>query len=307
MKVDAEIQPLIDLAKTYEGSGINKGKGPFRLAPGGKHMKLIDDKGRRVLDAEGKPIIVSGSPSEARNRDLMVNRWMNAGLIPYDPWKPKSEKKEETRDEKLEREKRERIEEGKEEQRVTSGLSMSARTRLLPLLGRLPGGWDEALNRQLGTVMYRFARHRKLAAAIEWGSEDYAYRSAVNLKRGGTISPEAATAWEMFAQELEDAEKAGTPLLRRWNELVEEAATATPSATAVLAAARREAMRPAEPVHPPSAALEPGPEHTLANGVGHVWLQVFYEMARGQDGSEEARKRVFILALEVKRLERGET
>lgn len=53
----------------------------------GAHKKILDKKGAVVTDKNG-PLILSGSPSEHRWREMHVQRLMDAGVLKSDPWKP---------------------------------------------------------------------------------------------------------------------------------------------------------------------------------------------------------------------------
>lgn len=291
--VPEDVRPLVELAESYK----EHPRGPFRIIPAGKHKKLADKDGKPMQDAEGKPIIISGSPGESRNRDQMTTRWLRAGVVPYDPWKPPQGKTGADDDNRSqeERERQARIAKRADESRGRDAKTQAIRSRLLPLLVRL-GPFNDALVSELGIVLYHYARERQMPVAVMWETEGAAARTARVIQRGGTLAPVAADAWDEFTKDLEEAEKRPGGVVRRYGELQVQS-TGKPSPVGrSIARARAAAERRYEGRERVEAgdALGPAPNLTLA---------VFYEMARGQDGSEESRERVFALARAVARLD----
>jgi hypothetical protein len=213
----------------------------YKCVPGsgGGHVKILDPKGRRVIDENG-PVILSTTPSDYRARDLAVARLIRAGVLtdkdlPWKPQKPKlllGEPDEEklSRDEQLARAKQAERDVIKGEQRTRQERTQEIRARLEPLLTTL-GGWTK---RGMIGEMADVAYHHNKGTAWGFPSVQAARANATSLRRGGTLSEDKATCWLGLLDTLEEA--AGRNKLREaWFDLVRAARGLPPRTQPVVA------------------------------------------------------------------------
>lgn len=234
MRYPEDVRPLITAAR----------KNGFTVVPDGrsKHAKVVYGKtfgaksGQRVMADDGKPLIISTTPSEARNRDLMANRMLKAGVIKREqvPWwneKPKDDKSggkrrtafnDPTRREEIEAAKLAGI---REKSQRLNEQTAKLRSRLEPMIVKM-GGWKERGGKgsgvaatELAGVAAHFARSRGRMELPKDVSENALKASAQTLKTpGGTLGDRWLPFWTLFVDELE---RTGDPL-GRWLELYRE-------------------------------------------------------------------------------------
>lgn len=195
-------------------------KSGYKLVPsGGGHKKVVDQRGRPVVDRNG-PLIVSSSPSEARWREMHVSRLMNAGVLKEDPWNPEERPRRQGLQDPAVKEKahialqREMARREQETKKI--------RERIEPLVVKL-GGWEKhGFVADLGRVMYHVVKARGRVEAPK--NQAAAVANARNLKLGGTLSDSNAICWNLLLDDLEQAQLSGPTGLRdRWVELCREA------------------------------------------------------------------------------------
>lgn len=208
---------LMVLRKIIEKDG-------YKVVPSGSgHWRVLTNKGAVIVDENG-PVILSGTTSEFRGRDMAVHRLMKAGVLKRDPWAPTAKKTEDDQapdpDEMSEQE-RAVYEAEQEEARRTnqerSRRTFAVRERIEPVIARL-GGWDKrGMLTEIGTVAHYFATQSRLPDA--WTSPQAAAENARALSKGATLSDPMATIWERLMTELESWPD--TQL--RWMQLLREA------------------------------------------------------------------------------------
>jgi hypothetical protein len=211
----------------------------YKVVPGrGGHVKILDSKGRKVIDENG-PLILSSSPGDFRARDLAAARLIRAGVLerkdlPWQPEKPKGlllgdaadngkkSKAEQARD-RREEERRKVADENRSRHERTQ----EVRARLEPIITRL-GGWGKrGLVGELGSVVF----HHSKGAPWGFPSVQAARANATSLRKGGTLSDDRLTCWLGLLDTLE-----GAPLLREaWFDMVRAARGLPPRSQPVVA------------------------------------------------------------------------
>lgn len=263
----------------------------YKVTSSGKHHRVLDLKGRVVVDENG-PIIISKTPSEHRWREMTVHRLMRAGVFKSDPYKQHHEKKaeangkgdhltkEETR--QLQRESIARL--GRNRADRTKRL----REKLEPLVAAA-GGWNDRRGSTRGVSPSELGQ-----AAHHWGAErgrvdrppsvGAATQAAnVNLKKGGTLSERTADFWEAFVNEW-----AAAPDTRRWYIDMVRAAKGLPL-TDVIETSLTAVNVPEDPVPEQTSSLATVVQHAMAaatslpHGVGHRALKAVFLMAASGD------------------------
>lgn len=119
---------------------------------GGAHQKVLTKSGQVVTDANG-PLILSGSPSEHRWREMHVNRLMKANVLKSDPWKAtgkdgaKPGEPDEAHDGETEQERQKRLAKEREDARLRDRSeafrlrTQTLRSGIEPIVSKL-GGWS---------------------------------------------------------------------------------------------------------------------------------------------------------------------
>lgn len=245
-RIPAELAPLIDAAK----------KNGYKVVPSGrsKHLRVVDDKGRVVVDENG-PVIVSGTPGDVRMRDMHVKRFIGAGIIKpeQDPWKPQKAGEKgpaQQRDEKKQQVEAARLHGLAEASRQRAERTRKIRARWEPIMAKL-GGWDKrGMQSETAKVLFHYVKSRGRTEAP--ASEIATIQLIQRIRRGDTLSHDSATVMELF---LDDLEKYAGDIPQRWAELLREAKglptrSATPEAGPPIV---RRAVVP-QPQEPPLAA-----------------------------------------------------
>jgi hypothetical protein len=188
----------------------------------GGHKKLVDHRGRPVVDGNG-PLIISSSPSDARWRVMTVKRWMAAGVLKTDPFddSPKGKAVQEKRggsgkanrltDPDVQQAKIDAIHaKAAAEREATNKL----REQWEPIMVKI-GGWEKRGSiAQLGDLIFWFGKWRSLVERFP--SESAARQAVAQLKRGNTLSERNRKAISYFSDELLKA----TDVRERYFELV---------------------------------------------------------------------------------------
>lgn len=191
----------------------------------GGHKKIVDHRGKPVVDSNG-PLIISGTPSEHRWREMTVKRWLAAGVLKVDPFESntpgkgvraqqqagKKGGKFNIADPDVQAKKLEGI---KKKSEAEHKATVKLREKWEPIMVKL-GGWDKyGLLTQTGDAIFWFGEHRGLVERFPTASA--AKQALAQLKKGNTLSTKSRVAVEYFADELLKAD--GSPLDRYW-ELV---------------------------------------------------------------------------------------
>lgn len=176
-------------------------KGSYKVISGGKHLKVIHadgpKKGRSVVDDSG-PLIISGSPSESRNRELAVHRLMSAGVLQYDPWKgpPRKPGQGLTAEEKLQEQKQQRKLAITQASNVRKGKSDQLRASLEILLVKIGGSWDKwGFKKEMATTVDYWLRERGGTFGMDAKGIQYAL---TQIAKGNTIAENSRMALEEF-------------------------------------------------------------------------------------------------------------
>ena len=267
-----------------------------KVVSSGKHHRVLDLKGRVVVDENG-PVIISKTPSEHRWREMTVHRLIKAGVFKSDPYKEHNKKKEAgDPGEHL----------TKEETRALQreGVARAARSRadrtkrlrekLEPLVARC-GGWND----RRGATVSGVSPAELGMAAHKWGEDrgrvdrpptvGAAQQAAnANLKKGGTLSDRTADFWEAFVNEWGAADDP-----RRWYIDQVRAAKGLPP-TVVRESTLEPASVPEGPVAERTSSLASVVESAMAvaatrlpTGVGHRALKAVFLMASGNDDADQ--------------------
>jgi len=311
--IPRELRPLVDAAK----------KNGYKVLPAGraKHLRVIDPKGKVVVDAQG-PVIVSSTPSEHRHRDMHVQRWIAAGIITADqnPWKPQKAKEGENGQPETRSEEEERLLAAKkaeiaEQDRARANRTKKIRERLEPIIARL-GGWEKrGLQADMGRVLFRLSRGWTGAPK----NENSAGQLITRIKRGDTLGEGSAECLERLLKELENHED----LVLHWTNLVRESKD-LPKLTALPPAKTEPEPEPEPGLPPEPEELLPGPHGSPAERYGglsvierrrdmehfdlprkpELAILVMAEMMRGQPADVDVEPLVE-LAMKVQELEMG--
>lgn len=218
-----ELKPLIDEIR----------KNGFKVAPSGKHRKVVDVEGKimgarnKVVTDENGPIIISSTPGDFRARDMHVKRLLKRKVILRDPWAVDKGEGKEGRKAGFSEEDRQRGRERvAEEARRRHERTMQVRARIEPIIAKL-GGWDKrGMVSEIGRVALHFTTKQHKPG---WKTEAGAMQGANSLKKGNTLSDAAVDAWNLLCDELEKAWRKGPgtspndeALRERYFELVRE-------------------------------------------------------------------------------------
>lgn len=193
----------------------------------GAHQKVLRKNGSQVADANG-PLIISGSPSEHRWRDMHVNRLMNAGVLKEDPWNPRKKsgdgggvdedgKTQKQRDEETAKARKARdLHDRSEVFRVRTG---RVRADVEPIVGKL-GGWSHGGSgvkvADFSAVLRFWAEQNDPKVIPLTGGKPFATSSWVaqvtNLRTvGGTIGEKWLPLFEAFVVALHEGNENSDP------------------------------------------------------------------------------------------------
>lgn len=293
-------------------------KNGFKVArTGGAHMKVLTKDGQVVTDANG-PLILSGSPSEHRWREMHVHRLMAANVLKSDPWKPTGKDgaaegdengngrnaKGKTPQEVAADEARKRA--AQERSDGLRGRTNELRARLEPIVVKL-GGWSiggSGVNADsMSQVMWHWVSSRRREEMPPPTSATAAMPGQSDLKKViGTLRTSGATLalkWhpvvEVFLDELEGDGEDPDPAESSMNylDLLREVKGIFPTP-----------IRPGDPVQEEDVLV---PYRRSSGGERDLLLtplaqDAFWLMARGADNGEE-QERVAEIAERISRLD----
>lgn len=178
----------------------------------GGHKKIVDHRGRPVVDSNG-PLILSSSPGDFRWREMTVKRWLASGVLKVDPFSADTPTKAVRKltggaaggkgggtrltDPEIQAKKVEAIKARFAEHR---GLSQKIREDFEPIVVKL-GGWEKhGLKRQVGGVVFWFNEWR--GHVERFPTESAAASALSNLKKGNALNDNSRTALGYFVDEL---------------------------------------------------------------------------------------------------------
>lgn len=280
---------------------------------GGSHQKILAPNGAVVRDDNG-PLILSGSPSEHRWRDMHVNRLMKAGVLKSDPWDPRKTNEGENgdgggkspQDEKKEREKEERRAAAQERSDRLRVRTQKLQSRLEPIVAKL-GGWSRG-NTGVSIADFQvIVRHWQETREVAWPVDSQnrplpttQFRNQCTALRtpGSTVGIKWFPIFEGFVSYLES--EAGNPpdpkeSALMYMELLRETKGVAPIP-------RTEPQEP-EPA-PGIVSTFEIPGGSIMTGLS---LEVLYRMARGAGDGDAERDQILRLAQRVAELDRKET
>lgn len=203
----------------------------FKTVPAGSgHRKVVDHRGRPVVDRNG-PVILSSTPSETRNRTMAVNRLMKAGALKVDPFESDTKSKgaqeqgargggstgKDKRQQNLQRgnphlvagEYKEKAAEAtRQKAKERHAATMKQRERLEPIIVKL-GGWGtrapgKSKAVEISAVWHWFIESRGIVEKVAAGLPGYE-NAMRNYKAGNTVADASRASFEYFLRELEDA------------------------------------------------------------------------------------------------------
>lgn len=290
----------------------------------GAHYKVLDLKGAVVSDEKG-PLIISGSPSETRWKEMHVHRFMQAGVLKFDPYKPTGQQGHKNGDggEKPKKRGGGRITDPDVQAAKLRAIKARSdgfrertavlRSRVEPVISKL-GGWGQGKYgvgvSEFGEVVYHWAKRRgrielpkTTSHGAKAGTDITPAHVGANVGRlkhpeqtiGGTWLP----LFEVFADELE--RNAGVPVdpvkaAARYRELLLEAKGLAPRHPSPAAGPPQEIV----PVPEPKEEKEKhGPLHDKV-AAPTLALRALFHMAR--DPEVESKVAVDI-ATEIAELE----
>ena len=282
----------------------------------GGHKKIVDHRGKPVVDDNG-PLIISSSPSDARWREMTVKRWIAAKVIKADPFKGDTPSKAVRKltggatsgkdggtrltDPEIQQKKVDAIKARFAEHRA---LSQKVREDLEPIIVKL-GGWDKhGVKSQMGDVIFWFNEWR--GHVERFPSASAASSALANLKKGNALSDKSRTAIGYFVDELK---KAADPQARYFELL---------RLSKGLPAREDEPVRGGSPLSdpPPKEEREKQADKTETNGHGKteqigpstkpsLALQVVAEMMVGRTEVDDAVLRLGERIQDMELRERG--
>jgi hypothetical protein len=265
----------------------------YKVVPSGSgHWRILNAKGAVVVDDNG-PVIMSGTTSEIRGRDMAVHRLMKAGILKRDPWAPTPKREGERDTEEMNDAERAAHEREMEERRTTDHLraqrTLRIRERLEPVVARL-GGWEKrGMVAEVGLVAHYFADRKELPE--RWTSPSGAAENAEALRKGATLSDNIANLWEHLLSELESWPD--TQL--RWMQLLREAkGVDEPTIGEAVTPLTRSSPQLQVVTGKPLPQLDELP--TLA-------LRAMFEMGVGRPAHDPDRAHVLRIGEEIMRLE----
>lgn len=175
----------------------------------GGHKKIVDHRGKPVIDSKG-PIIISGTPGDHRWRDMTVKRWLAAGIIKVDPFESNTPGKAVRRlkggavsgrgggsrlaDPDVQEAKVAAI---KAKAAVERDHTQKMREQWEPIVAKI-GGWGKI--GQLSDVVFWFGEWRGIVERFK--TRDAAYRALTTLRKGQTLSEAGRKAMAYFIEEL---------------------------------------------------------------------------------------------------------
>lgn len=183
----------------------------YKTIPGGSgHRKIVDHRGKVVVDSNG-PLLISSSPSDQRARTMHVNRLMKAGVLTEDPFESNPQGKgarltdPDVQKRKLEAIQRKAVAERTETHKL--------REFLEPFIVMI-GGWEKhGQTTLIGRVAMQYLDSVKQPG--RWKTLDACVQSLRNLKAGNTLSESARKNWMRFFDALADDDDP----LTKWNEM----------------------------------------------------------------------------------------
>lgn len=175
-------------------------KGKYKVISGGKHLKVIHaegpKKGRSVVDKDG-PLIISGSPSEVRNRLEAANRLTKAGVLKFDPWNPPSRNGDEPEFDGREA----RREAARTVSRRQNIESDNLRAIIEPFLVKIGGSWEKrGFTTEFAHTIFYWMEER--GTKFGYDSKDGFTQQVRNLSKGNSISANAIMAIQEFWNEV---------------------------------------------------------------------------------------------------------
>jgi hypothetical protein len=196
----------------------------FKLVPNGAgHWKLLNKKGAVVIDAKG-PVILSGSASDVRARDMHVQRLLAVGALKSDPWKPTKAKTEGEREESKtahlhsEEARQRRRERELQASRDSQERTRKVRERLEPFVVSI-GGWEKkGVKAELARAAFHYLT---VTNRVErWATLASAEQNVFTISKGNTVGERVASAWHLFMDEIERAGDTTEARVSRYFELV---------------------------------------------------------------------------------------
>lgn len=298
----------------------------FKVVKSGnqKHYKVLDARGRPVVDANG-PLIISSSPGDMRWREMHVKRLMGAGVLKADPYKEtrgtQAEANGNNNGQPPEKKKRgdghslttpeaqaAKLRAIQKKSDANRERTARIRARFEPIAAKL-GGWTSGRGMhssglqatEVGLVIYSWAKTRgrlELPAKVHTDplkhiGPEHVAQAVQRLKNPAeTLSDRWTPLFEVFVDELQ--RNAGTPpdpqkAAYRYQELLREAKGISdpPASPAAL---------PPVPVAPPSANgdqeahvehVKVGPAHSQ-QAAPKLALKAMWYMAKGSDDLDDA-------------------
>lgn len=294
---------------------------------GGSHQKILRPNGSQVTDDNG-PLILSGSPSEHRWREMHVHRLMKAGVLKADPWKATGQDGAEPEEngngrkrgahlqdpEVIERRQR-ALQERTDKLR---GTSAQLRARLEPIIAKL-GGWSrggsgvsqvdfvKVVLHWLDAYEQRAALWPKTKDGVGEVDVEELRRAVTNLRQPDkTVGEKWTMLLRGFIDELQ--REAGVPpdpaeaALKYLELLRETKGLVSPRTNGAGPGSLIPQPEPARPLDGLTALREGGP--VLLTSLA---LEVLVGMARGAGEGPEERARVIGVAVAVAELELEQT
>lgn len=266
----------------------------------GSHQKVLRTNGSQVADENG-PLIISGSPSDHRWRDMHVNRLMKAGVLKEDPWDPKKTGKDDDgktqkeRDEDVVKERKAR--DLRDRSEVFRVRTVDVRAAVEPIISKL-GGWSRGgsgVKVADFAAVLRFWAERNDPKVIPLTTSLAPFQTSAwvtqvtNLRTaGGTISEKWLPLFEAFVVALREGNENADP---------------TESSLVYMDLVRDEKGILSHPVGAGDGEPREIPEPVAARVVveyPRVALEALFWMSRGADGQD--RDEILDLAEEIAEL-----
>jgi hypothetical protein len=200
-----------------------------KVVPSGNgHWRVLSPKGAVIVDENG-PVQISSSPSDNRWRDITVRRLLNCNppALKHDPWNPPKRQNDDNgngsksnlRDPDVQARKLAALQDAA---RARAERTRKIRSRLEPMIIKIGGGWDKrGFISELGLVCFHLASTRKRVENFK--SLSGARQNTLSLRKGGTLSDNAALCWELLLGDLEAANRQEDGARTRYMELLREA------------------------------------------------------------------------------------
>lgn len=259
--------------------------GKYVVESNGRHHRVVNGDGKAVVGDNGMVITIARTPSDSRWRENSVHQLIRAGVLEFDPKKPRYEGKSKSNltDPETQAKKVAAIRaRAAHYAAVTDGI----RDRLSPLVVKV-GGWGlrngQVSAAEIGSVAMYWGRDRPDVFKTEIGAKASAQS---NMKLRGACSESACAFWDAFVSAWEQADDP-----RRWYFDLAREMKGLPKTQVIVGGAVQPETKPQPKTH-----RSPVTTYTMKDvnvnihevePVGQVALMAVYLMSIGSDPADK--------------------